>query len=138
MFNFAKRCPIQLKDVWFKRCGNKRWGNKRWGSGNGFAKQEVQWCHYVPRLFANLIRENKMVSAAAAINVASRYIEVFQGIKHYYNESTATTKCHGYSVWFFRLLCSQTGGIWRNFNCSNYEKFEESYAQEINFIGYLH
>ena len=22
--------------------------------------------------------------------------------------------------------------------CSNYEKFEESYAQEINLIGYLH
>ena len=25
----------------------------------------------------------------------------------------------------------------RNFNCSNYEKFEESYAQEINLIGCL-
>ena len=67
MFNFAKRwCPIQLKDVWFKRCGNIRWGS-------------------------------------------------------------------GYSAsWFFRLLCSQTGRIRRNFNCSNCEKFEESYTQEIN------
>ena len=36
MFNFDKRCPIQLKDVRFKRCGNKRRG-----SGSDFTKQEV-------------------------------------------------------------------------------------------------
>ena len=29
--------------------------------------QNRKWCHYVARLFANLIRENKMVSAGAAI-----------------------------------------------------------------------
>ena len=27
--------------------------------------QNRKWCHYVPRLLANLIRENKMVSAVA-------------------------------------------------------------------------
>ena len=36
MFQFAKRCPIQLKDIWFKSCENKRWGG-----GNDFAKQEL-------------------------------------------------------------------------------------------------
>ena len=36
MFKFAKRCPIQLKDIWFKSCENKRWGG-----GNDFAKQEL-------------------------------------------------------------------------------------------------
>ena len=77
--------------------------------------------------------QNKMVSARVA------NIKVVHGIKHYDYESTATTKRHGYSVRFFRLLCSQTGRIRRNLNCSNYEKFEESYAQEINLIiGYLH
>ena len=99
--------------------------------------QNRKWCHCVPRLLANLIRENKMV----AICRASKYIKVFHGIKHYDYGSTATTKRHSYSVRFFRLLCSQTGRIRRNFNCSNYEKFEESYwsyAQEINLIGYLH
>ena len=64
--------------------------------------------------------------------------KVFHGVKHYDYGSTATTKRHSYSVRFFRLLCSQTGRIRRNFNCSNYEKFEESYALEINLIGYLH
>ena len=34
---------------------------------------------------------------------------------------TATTTRHSYSVRFFRLLCSQTGRIRRNFNCSNCE-----------------
>ena len=99
--------------------------------------QNRKWCHCAPRLLANLIRENKMV----AICRASKYIKVFHGIKHYDYGSTATTKRHSYSVRFFRLLCSQTGRIRRNFNCSNYEKFEESYwsyAQEINLIGYLH
>ena len=28
--------------------------------------QNRKWCHYVPRLLANLISENKMVSAGAA------------------------------------------------------------------------
>ena len=68
--------------------------------------------------------------------LASRYIEVFHGIKHYDYESTATTKRHSYSVRFFRLLCLQTGRIRRNFNCS--KRIEESYAQKINLIGYLH
>ena len=96
--------------------------------------QNRKWCHCVPRLLANLIRENKMV----AICWASKYIKLFHGIKLYDDGSTATTKHHSYSVRFFRLLCSQTGRIRRNFNCSNYEKFEESYALEINLIGYLH
>ena len=99
--------------------------------------QNRKWCHCVPRLLENLIRENKMV----AICRASKYTKVFHGVKHYDYGSTATTKCHSYSVRFFRLLCSQTGRIRRNFNCCNYEKFEESYwscPQEINLIGYLH
>ena len=95
--------------------------------------QNRKWCHCLPRLLANLIRENKMV----AICRGSKYLKVFHGIKHYDYGSTATTKRHSYSVQFFRLLCSQTGRIRRNFNCSNYEKFEESYAQEINLIGCL-
>ena len=53
-------------------------------------------------------------------------------------ESTATTKRHSYSARFFRLLCSQTGRIRKNFKCSNYENRRIIYAQEINLIGYLH
>ena len=41
--------------------------------------QNRKWCHYVPRLLANLIRENKMVSAG--------YTEVFHEIKHSNNET---------------------------------------------------
>ena len=99
--------------------------------------QNRKWCHCVPRLLANLIRENKMV----AICRASKYITVFHGVEHYDYGSTATTKRRSYSVRFFRLLCSQTGRMRRNLNCSNYEKFEESYwsyAQEIYLIGHLH
>ena len=58
-------------------------------------------------------------------------------IEHYDYESTAATKRHGFSVRFFRLLCSQTGRIRRNFNCSNYEKFEESYAQLLGILNGL-
>ena len=36
--------------------------------------QNRKWCHYLPRLLANLIRENKMGSAVA------RHIKVFHGI----------------------------------------------------------
>ena len=50
-----------------------------------------------------------------------RHIKVFHGITHYDYESTAATKHHSDSVQLFRLLCSQTGRIRRNFNCSNYE-----------------
>ena len=71
-----------------------------------------------------------------AICRASKYIKVFHGIKHYDYRSTATTKCHSYSVQFFRLLCSP----------EQYEgtlivptaRIEESYTQEINLSGYLH
>ena len=128
MFNFAKRCPIQLKDVWFKRCRNKRWG-----SGNDFAKQEVMSLH------TQIARKTKWWQFAGLPNTYFRFF--MDRVKHYDYRSTATTKRHSYSVRFFRHLCSQTGRIWRNFNCSNYEKFEESYwsyAQEINWIGYLH
>ena len=99
--------------------------------------QNRKWCHCVPRLLENLIRENKMV----AICRASKYIKVIHGIKHYDYGSTATTKRHSYSVRFFRLLCSQTGRIRRNFNCSNSiltARIEESYTQEINLRRYLH
>ena len=36
-------------------------------------------------------------------------------------ESTATMKRHRYLVRFFRVLCSLTGRIQKNFKCSNYE-----------------
>ena len=72
-----------------------------------------------------------------AICQASKYIKVFHGIKHYDYGSTATTKRHSCSVRFFRLLCSKTGRIRRNFNCCN-ARIEETYAQEINLSGYLH
>ena len=54
-------------------------------------------------------------------NLASRHRNVFRGIRYNYLESTATTKRYGYSVRFFRVLCSQTGRIRKNFKCSNYE-----------------
>ena len=107
-------------------------GNKRWGSGNDFAKQEVM------SLRTQTARKFDPWKQNGGNLPASKYKKVFHGVKHYDYESTATTKRYSYSVRFFRLLCSQTGRIRRNFNCSNYEKFEESYAQEINLIDYLH
>ena len=111
MFKFAKRCLIQLKDVWVKRCGNKRWG-----SGNNFAKQEVM---SLGTQSARKLDRWKQNSLFWSSNLASRYIKVFHGIKPYDYESTATTKRHSYSVRFFRRR------IRRNFlKChgSNYEK----------------
>ena len=55
------------------------------------------------------------------LQVGFRHIKVFHGIKHYDYESTATTKHHSESVQLFRLLCSQTRRMRRNFNCSKYE-----------------
>ena len=98
--------------------------------------QNRKWCHYVPRLLANLIRENKMASTVAAIWLPDTQ-RFFMGIEQYDYESTAATKRHGFSVLFFRLLCSQTGRIWRNFNCSKYEKCEESYAQLLGILNEL-
>ena len=54
-------------------------------------------------------------------NLASRYKNVFHGIKYGDCKSTATTKRYSCSVRFFRVLCSQTGRIRKNFKCSNYE-----------------
>ena len=98
MFNFVKRCPIQLKDVWFKRCV---WF-KRWGSGNDFAKQEVMWLRTQT---ARKFDPWKQYGVCWSCNLASRYIKVFYGIKNCDYESTATTKRHDYSVRFYWLLC---------------------------------
>ena len=57
--------------------------------------QNRKWCYYVPKLLANLIRKNKKNGVS---NLASRYIKVFHGIKHYDYESTATMTRHSYSV----------------------------------------
>ena len=124
MFNFAKRCPIQLKDVWFKR-----YGNKRWGRGNDFAKQEVMSLRTQTARKFDAWKQN---GVCCNCNLASRHTKVFHGNWAHDYESTAATKRHGFLVRFFRPLCSQTGRIRRNFNCSNCEKFEESYTQEIN------
>ena len=43
--------------------------------------QDRKWCHYVPRLLANLICENNMVSAVAAIWLPDTQ-RFFMGIKH--------------------------------------------------------
>ena len=98
--------------------------------------QNRKWWHYVPRLLANLIRENKLASAVAAIWLPDTQ-RFFMGIEQYDYESTAATKGHGFSVLFFGLLCSQTGRIRTNFNCSNYEKFEESYPQLLGILNKL-
>ena len=127
MFNFAKRCSIQLKDVWFKRCGNKRWG-----SGNDFAKQEVMSLHTQTARKSDPWKQNGGNLPGYQIHKG------FSWIKHYDYVSTATTKRHSYSVRFFRLLCLQTGRIRKNFKCSDYENRRIIYTQEINLIGYLH
>ena len=91
--------------------------------------QNRKWCHYVPRLLANFIRENKMVSAVAAIWLPDTQ-RFFLGIEHMITRAQQQRNATAsQAVRFFRLLCSQTGRIRRNFNFSNYEKFEESYAQ---------
>ena len=78
-----------------------------------------------------------MVSAVAAIWLPDTQRFFMELIEHYDYEGTATTKRHGFSVRFFRPFCSQTGRIRRNFNCSNYEKFEESYAQLLGILNKL-
>ena len=77
-----------------------------------------------------------MASAVAAIWLPDTP-RFFMGIEPYDYENTAATKGHGFSVLFFRHLFSQTGRIRRNFNCSNYEKFEESYAQLLGILNEL-
>ena len=104
--------------------------------------QNRKWCHCVPRLLANLIRENKMV----AICLATKYIKVFHGLSTMITwaqqQRNATATQFDSSDFFVRRPEEYEGPApGRNFSCSNYEKFEESYwsyAQEVNLIGYLH
>ena len=114
---------IQLKYVWFKRCGNKRRG-----TGNEFAKQEVTSLRTLP------VRKN--AGAAIWLPDTSTFLMELSTMHDY--DSTAKTKRHSYSARFFRLLCLQTGRIRKNFKCSDYENRRIIYTQEINLIGYLH
>ena len=107
--------------------------DKRWGRGNDFTKQEVM------SLFTQTARKFdpwKQNGVCWSCNLASRYRKVFHGIKHNDYENTAATKHSSYSVWFFRLICLQTGIIWQSFSVLT-TRIEESYTQEINLIGYL-
>ena len=70
--------------------------------------QNRKWCHCVPRLLANLIRENKMVSAGAAINVASRYIEI---ITRAQQQRNATATQFDSSDFFVRRLEEYEGTL---------------------------
>ena len=79
----------------------------------------------------------KQYGVCCSSNLASRHTKVFHGNWAHDYESTAATKRHGFLVRFFRPLCSKTGRIRRNFNCSNYEKFEESYAQLLGILNEL-
>lgn len=122
MFNFA-RCPIQLKDV----------RSKRWGSGMILQTRSdvIMYPGCLQMQNAVLWKQNGI---CWSWNLASRYRKVFHGIKYNDYESTATMKRHSYSVWFFRVLCSQTGRIWKNSkNSKNYKN-----RRIIRTRSYLH
>ena len=61
MFGKTKGCSILLKDVQDLKDVEIK------DEEAEMTLQNRKWSHYVPRLLANLIRENEMVSAGAAI-----------------------------------------------------------------------
>ena len=81
-----------------------------------------------------MIFRGKQNGVGWSCNLASRYKNVFHGIKYGDCKSTATTKRYSCSVRFFRVLCSQTGRIRRTLSILT-TRIEESYIQEITLFG---